>query len=147
MKWIFIIIGVLAILFVVKMVFSFIHETRQLNQSIREEGGMRCVCGTLVDGLMTYRGARVVKEDSNSISIDGPFYEPYSNTPCGFWRVSIFRSWDWISIKYTAHAGLGLGWTRKTWQFDKVENQQYILETMKPVLEKWVGMVLFGSPR
>ena len=34
MKWIFIIIGVLAILFVVKMVFSFIHETRQLNQSI-----------------------------------------------------------------------------------------------------------------
>ena len=29
------------ILFVVKMVFSFIHETRQLNQSIREEGGMR----------------------------------------------------------------------------------------------------------
>lgn len=108
---------------------------------------MRCVCGTLVDGLLTYRGARVVKEDSNSISIDGPFYDPYSNTPCGFWRVSIFRSWDWISIKYTAHAGLGLGWTRKTWQFDKVENQQYILETMKPVLEKWVGMVLFGSPR
>lgn len=84
MKWIFIIIGVFAILFVVKMVFSFIHETRLLNQSIREEGGMRCVCGTLVDGLLTYRGARVVKEDSNSISIDGPFYEPYSNTPCGF---------------------------------------------------------------
>lgn len=55
------------ILFVVKMVFSFIHETRQLNQSIREEGGMRCVCSTLVDGLLAYRGARVVKEDSNSI--------------------------------------------------------------------------------
>lgn len=107
------------ILFVVKMVFSFIHETRQLNQSIREEGGMRCVCSTLVDGLLAYRGARVVKEDSNSISIDGQFYDPYSNTPCGFWRVGIFRSWDWISIKYTAHAGLGLGWTRKTWQFDK----------------------------
>lgn len=64
-----------------------------------------------------------------------------------FWRVSIFRSWDWISIKYTAHAGLGLGWTRKTWQFDKVETQQYILEIMKPIHEKWVGMVLFGSPR
>ena len=61
------------ILFVVKMVFSFIHETRQLNQSIREEGGMRCVCSTLVDGLLAYRGARVVKEDSNSISIDGHF--------------------------------------------------------------------------
>ena len=67
MKCFFIIIGVLVILFVVKMVFSFIHETRQLNQSIREEGGMRCVCSTLVDGLLAYRGARVVKEDSNSI--------------------------------------------------------------------------------
>lgn len=43
MKCFFIIIGVLVILFVVKMVFSFILETRQLNQSIREEGGMRCV--------------------------------------------------------------------------------------------------------
>ncbi len=29
MKFFFIIIGVLVILFVVKMVFSFIHETRQ----------------------------------------------------------------------------------------------------------------------
>lgn len=55
------------ILFVVKMVFSFIHETCKLNQSIREEGGMRCVCSTLVDGLLAYRGERVVKEDSNSI--------------------------------------------------------------------------------
>lgn len=68
MKCFFIIIGVLVILFVVKMVFSFIHETRQLNQSIREEGGMRCVCSTLVDGLLAYRGARVVKEDSNFLS-------------------------------------------------------------------------------
>ena len=47
---------------------------------------MRCVCSTLVDGLLAYRGARVVKEDSNSISIDGQFYDPYSNTPCGFWN-------------------------------------------------------------
>lgn len=36
----------------------------------------------------------------------------------------------------TAHAGLGLGWTRKTWQFDKNENQQHILEIMNPILEK-----------
>ena len=61
------------ILFVVKMVFSFIHETRQLNQSIREESGMRCVCSTLVDGLLAYRGARVVKEDSNSTLIPQHF--------------------------------------------------------------------------
>ena len=94
---------------------------------------------------MAYRGARVVKEDSNSISIDGQFYDPYSNTPCGFWRVGIFRSWDWISIKYTALAGLGLGWTRKTWQFDK--NQQHILEIKNPILEKWRGMVVFGQSR
>lgn len=52
-----------------------------------------------------------------------------------------------ISIKYTAHAGLGLGWTRKTWQFDKNENQQYILEIMNPILEKWRGMVVFGQSR
>jgi len=62
-------------------------------------------------------------------------------------RHGIFRSWDWISIKYTAHAGLGLGWTRKTWQFDKNKNQQHILEIMNPILEKWRGMVVFGQSR
>nr|WP_302348855.1 hypothetical protein [uncultured Prevotella sp.] len=46
-----------------------------------------------------------------------------------------------------AHAGLGLGWTRKTWQFDKNENQQHILEIMNPILEKWRGMVVFGQSR
>lgn len=64
-----------------------------------------------------------------------------------FGVLAFFRSWDWISIKYTAHAGLGLGWTRKTWQFDKNENQQHILEIMNPILEKWRGMVVFGQSR
>ena len=61
--------------------------------------------------------------------------------------VLAFLEVGWISIKYTAHAGLGLGWTRKTWQFDKNENQQHILEIMNPILEKWRGMVVFGQSR
>lgn len=146
MEYCVIVLGTLILLFVIwAMVLAY--KVAQLKKSIRKKGGMNVMFKPLIDGVLLYQDAKAVEVTSNTILLKGSFYNPPTNVLCGFWYLYVYRSWNKIGMWYIAHADIGLGWIRKSWSFDVMADQQYILRTIKPIMETWVGKVHIGEHR
>lgn len=134
MKWIVIVV----ILVIVYIFIRFLADFIKQRNAIAARGGIKVIYKTLIDGLLEYRSARIIQDETDFLTIGGTFTDPFSNRECGMWSVIIQPTFKTLNVKYQAHNDLEGGeTTKKTWDFPINTSQAEMLSVIKKEADKW----------
>ncbi|MBO7052274.1 MAG: hypothetical protein J6W24_06385 [Prevotella sp.] len=134
MYWIFIFVVIIIVWVLVNFFISYSKHRR----AIVAQGGMKLIYKTLIEGLLRYGSARIIRDEIDLVTIGGTFTDPLCNRECGLWSVSIQRAFALLNIQYRAHIDLGGGKsTKQAWDFPIDMDQEKMLEIIKRKSDEW----------
>lgn len=134
MFWIIVIIAAVVICFLLKFGIDYAKECHALNA----RGGVREIYRPIIDGLLEYSSAYLIKENSDFVVIGGSFTDPIFNRNCGQWSISIQSAFVILRITYQAYTDLGGGEnSKKVWEFPSSADQEEILKLIRTKADEW----------
>ena len=133
MKYLFFVVVVLLLFF-----SKFYFALKKDKKYIRSKGGMKVMYNGLINGILQYKSARIIQDETNLITIAGSFTDPIMSRTCGLWSVIIQHSFNILTIRYRAHIDLGGGEAAKQmWDFPIDMPQEEILSVIKKKADEW----------
>ena len=128
------------------------QEMVKMRNSIAKSRGMRGLYKILIDGLLSYHSARVIKERKDVIVIGGTFNDAYLwNVEVGQWTVTIQQIFDVLNVKYQGYIDSidytqGMNgktnrrYIKETWEFPIQKEQDEMVSVIKGKIDELKGL-------
>lgn len=140
MKWIVIILAIIIIWYFVK----FHTAVSKQRKFIANQGGVKTMFKTVIDGLLQYQSARIIQDNRDLVTVGGTFTDPILQRECGVWSIIIQPTFSVVNVKYRARIDLGGGErVNKMWNFPIKMDQSQILGTIKKEADKFDGYGIY----
>lgn len=131
------IIGILVFL-VVLFLLKFAAATSQDNDYVKNNGGMRVMYSTLIEGIKENRHSAHVREGSlNTLVIDGEFTDIVGGVYRGEWALTIQHTFKILQVTYKANIRLNdVTPINKRWDFPISLDQKRMVEIITKEMDK-----------